>query len=1100
MPRRKQNVDAFGKSWSPIDLPNLEKAVRLYERLNYLQDHFAGSLSGANKIMAQINEQAEIKEELQKLGIKHNEEELKQIIKLIQQRQTENRMLDAGIKGSTSGVINYRPTQSLYGPATSYYKPTNVNGQVNSSNLGNIVASGLMNRRMVSSEMQRMRDAGSIMSDASLRRAAQINVQNGNAVMTKELEKFGGKMSAVGSIFQVAVNTFSEAVHTFSGLFFKGLRAQSDIYEQTFTNVSVRTGMTRGQYLYNQTNAASNLYSRGLAGNVKMSDVQKTWDTLASTGMGQEKIIANAIDTVITQTIVPYLNANDAYFQQLVEQQPALMKQIRGIGAATQEVSGSSVFINKYLQDMIDSLSPMAAVAENELGVQYAQMSGAYESLRAQGLSDAAIGSMYKGAAAVYRDPLAALRSGNLDNQLAVVNGIVNGIDFRDAAQVNGQYIGAANFVSHLTPGGRMAPIFAGMSNTALDTMTKVELRERNLNIAQALSNGKLVGSRVNSVGDRKTEDFQNNVNNTLKQIQENELENASTWLAAIYEQIGYWGDILAVLVKGIAGVVGAKIIGGIGKKILGLGGKAGGTGLAAGLKNLGGGLATSTTGSIGAGLAVAGGALAGGAMAIKGGVDIYKDLSSGEGWTGKTTASAIGVAGGAAGAGALIALGASNPIGWAALAIGGIALAGRAIYEHVEAYNKSMESAMNEYETQIENQLAERKANQAESMLQLEVLREQIEKTDDLEVIKNKLVDAGITTQEKANQAINEAKDANISAKDALLKLTDEYIAKTKELNEKSNVAFEALATYESGKNSVYADKVKDFMQYIVKGGGQKKMYKMDESEREVATNTIKAISRYAEQDNVYSNLDKKSQKIINKIREYNVNNLSWEDVDDIINTMDSNKTEMNRLINSAFGNSDITQAFSLGFGNSWSGDKTRQRLGNLEKRIAIDQNGALQYLQAAMVEGISDEEARSYLDKFKAATYLYDYKDLPGEMKSVIDDIVSTHNLKSYRSGLSYVPYDNYLANLHQGEAVITAATANELRSLITEYRESQQMSTSLDAAIQTQTATLVNKIDEIIQVVQNNSLFKAPSQNKVKEMFNNMKYVRSTKSFNQ
>jgi len=63
MPIRKQNVDAFGKSWSPIDLPNLERAVKLYERLNYLQDHFAGSLSGTNKIMSQINEQAEIKEE-----------------------------------------------------------------------------------------------------------------------------------------------------------------------------------------------------------------------------------------------------------------------------------------------------------------------------------------------------------------------------------------------------------------------------------------------------------------------------------------------------------------------------------------------------------------------------------------------------------------------------------------------------------------------------------------------------------------------------------------------------------------------------------------------------------------------------------------------------------------------------------------------------------------------------------------------------------------------------------------------------------------------------------------------------------------------------
>lgn len=190
MPIRKQNVDAFGKSWSPIDLPNLERAVKLYERLNYLQDHFAGSLSGTNKIMSQINEQAEIKEELQKLGIKHNEQELKQIIQLIQQRQNENRLMNTSYRGSTSGVINYHPTQSSYGPAINYYKPSNVNGQVNSSNLGNAVATSIMNRRMIQSEMDRMRAAGSIMSDTSLRRAAQINVQNGNAVMTSELKKF----------------------------------------------------------------------------------------------------------------------------------------------------------------------------------------------------------------------------------------------------------------------------------------------------------------------------------------------------------------------------------------------------------------------------------------------------------------------------------------------------------------------------------------------------------------------------------------------------------------------------------------------------------------------------------------------------------------------------------------------------------------------------------------------------------------------------------------------------------------------------------------------------------------------------------------------
>ena len=79
MPRKKQNVEAYGKSWSPIDLPNLEKAIKLYERLNYLQDHFANSLSGSQAIMQQINEKTDIQNELQRLGIKLTEDQAKEV-------------------------------------------------------------------------------------------------------------------------------------------------------------------------------------------------------------------------------------------------------------------------------------------------------------------------------------------------------------------------------------------------------------------------------------------------------------------------------------------------------------------------------------------------------------------------------------------------------------------------------------------------------------------------------------------------------------------------------------------------------------------------------------------------------------------------------------------------------------------------------------------------------------------------------------------------------------------------------------------------------------------------------------------------------------
>lgn len=71
-------------------------------------------------------------------------------------------------------------------------------------------------------------------------------------------------------------------------------------------------------------------------------------------------------------------------------------------------------------------------------------------------------------------------------------------------------------------------------------------------------------------------------------------------------------------------------------------------------------------------------------------------------------------------------------------------------------------------------------------------------------------------------------------------------------------------------------------------------------------------------------------------------------------------------------------------------------------------------------------------------------------------------------HRYGLDEVPYDNYVASLHEGEAVLTASTANELRNLLDEYRANNESMASLDAIVQQQTSDLCAKIDEVINTV--------------------------------
>ena len=80
MARRKEKVSAYGRMWGQEDVKTLEKLIKLYERLNYLQDHFAGSLSGASAIWSQINEKTDIQNELKEMGIKLNEEEAKNVL------------------------------------------------------------------------------------------------------------------------------------------------------------------------------------------------------------------------------------------------------------------------------------------------------------------------------------------------------------------------------------------------------------------------------------------------------------------------------------------------------------------------------------------------------------------------------------------------------------------------------------------------------------------------------------------------------------------------------------------------------------------------------------------------------------------------------------------------------------------------------------------------------------------------------------------------------------------------------------------------------------------------------------------------------------
>lgn len=1080
---RKRNVDAYGKSWSPVDIPNLEKAVELYKRLNELNDHFANSLSGSNKIWAQINERTELQEALNKTGIKITQRQSEEVLKLLKNQQSLNKEVNK--TNHSQSYINYA---------------TNRQSNINLNNIGSSYFQNKMETEAAKYLGNAARAAGRKYTKGTAEYNNYIDAYMTTGRGGKELAKSANKFSLAADVIQVGANTFKEAVSTFSRLFFGGMNNQANSYNNNFTNISVRTGLSKSQYFSGQSAINSTLSSRGLYNNISNSEVTEMWNKLASNGLNSEDMMANALDTVITNKIVPFLDTSTAYFQQLTDQQPGLMKQIRGIGLATQEINGSSVFANKYLQDMVDSLSPMASLAENQLGVQYAQMTGAYESLRAQGLSDATIGEMYKGSAALYNDPLAALKSNNLDLKLAAAQGIANGIDFRDASQVNAQYMRSANYVANLTPEGYMSPLYAGITSTYMSTIGKTELNERNLNIEEALRKGTLVASGLDKYANIATDRLASDYNQTAKTLQEVQLENMSTWLAKIYEQIGYWGNVLGVLVKGIAGIIGARV----GSKLLGslIKGKSGGVGLAQGLANFGAGgitnigakgssAASVSAGTVATGLAGVAGIAAGGAMAVKGGMDVYNDFATGN-VNGKTALSATGAAGGAIGAGALIALGASNPVGWVALAVGGLALAGRAAINYAEYVEKSTD-ASEELQKELDSEVRQKEENTKREMVALENYQERIKQSSDFETAKKLAIEAGITTEK-------ELKDAQIDTKDALIDLTETYIAEKKKLNQDTTQYLKDIKGINNEQQKQFID------EFLTK-------YGVDMDYKNLGEKDYNALNAYGFQMQEYANQLIQQGKISSDGKTYE--NDTYKHIAYMVEKgllshdyTDSNFTEEDYRILFRTGNNADRRIAGKNmllngeyYNNVVANSYVRDVLGNKYQYNAMlgNENAIASVLgELVLAAGKGDKAAvENYITQLKNLG-VYSKDNLTGQAKTDLEAAMEKVGISSYRIGLNKVPYDNYLANLHEGEAVLTASTANELRGLITEYRESQNQGAIIEVAISNQTTILVEKMSEIIQTIQSVNTSSTNTSSWSSTVRTSMKNMISTKSF--
>ena len=412
------------------------------------------------------------------------------------------------------------------------------------------------------------------------------------------------KFSLGAELINVASNTFNAAVSKWTEIFNRGKTNQIRAYEDTFTNISVRNGVTRDQYTgvggaqWKLNNVLSDM---GLRNNIASSDVQRMWDTMATNGikidMSSEErraeITERAINNVMTQTVVPQLKTGTAEFEILNDRLDGnFVKDIRGINKANMELAGNTYVVQDLIQEIIDQVQPMSDEAISNLAQGSAEFTAMVDKLTPYMGKEAAksyatqIFKMQN-----YSDQI--MRSGSTYEKMWLtdtMNSPYNLYDALDWNNIAGLGVDITQKAMSWTP---------DYTSTTNGIVTNSVLHSLGLQANQGmgasnLTKNGLTGSGLAAATDMTPEEyaayknaveqsFTNDENQTQEKLQNITVENLMNELAVVNEWLGNWAGVIETAIKGIGAILLTKIVGGIIGKGIGLlsgvGGAAAGAG-----------------------------------------------------------------------------------------------------------------------------------------------------------------------------------------------------------------------------------------------------------------------------------------------------------------------------------------------------------------------------------------------------------------------------------------------------------------------------------------------------------------------------------------
>ena len=775
-------------------------------------------------------------------------------------------------------------------------------------------------------------------------------------------------------------------------------------------------------------------------------------NSLASAGVSRENLLSNAVENAITNTIVPYLDTQSENFILLNERIGGdFSKQIRGISKANIEIAGNNLATKDILNSMIDLVKPMSDEALENLAKGSTEVSAMVNKLmKEQGWSkenaEAYATSMFK----YQKYGASQLAGASTSDKLKYYNILHSGYDLGDLNNANnimGIALDTDMRLMGMTP-GYGNNISRLQSNTFADAMgidynyrqQLYSSNKKGLSGSVLAKSTDLTNAQFSNYGNQATQDLANGDTQTTRDKQLTQLENLSTEVAMWKVDSGLWFDTLTTAVQGIAKILvtwaAGKVVGNIGSNLMGGAGSGTGTLLKAGLtqgfakgstKAIGAGKIGAFTGTAGA-VAGAAGIAAGGAMAIDGGSRVINDFQSGDVNAG-TALAGTEAAGGAIGAGALIALGASNPIGWVALAVGGLAMVGKAAYDTANSYKKAGKQLEKEWDSQLYNIQGEIREREKA----ISATEDYLKNDKDTEKARAELLNSGMLSEEDMQKAQK-------ASREELQKLTEQYKASTKDYKGISSEIMNELKGKQSGELNESVKSIQDWLK-----GDASKNYNQDNLDL-LTDMRDKMVARIEAKGDAASDDEKEYLKRVNKNKGKQKNgqaDILWE-----FNSWNDGY----KSIATALNGEDISDL---------TGYAKQKNISGIKQYKYINKEDA-EYITQLLSYARSKEDAETAFNQLKDWGFT-DKDKLPEETKAKVNSLITEYGA-SYRVGTDNVPYDNYPALLHEGEAVLTASTANDLRGLIDEYRETKSDNIRITQAIENQTEALIAKLDAI------------------------------------